>query len=54
LSIFSALHNFQATAIEAGMAAQEDRVPPESLQHRKALILITNYRFPRVGTLLEL
>jgi hypothetical protein len=31
LSIFSALHNFQATAIEAGIGALEDRVPPEVL-----------------------
>jgi hypothetical protein len=31
LSIFSALHKFQATAIEAGIAAPEDWVPPEVL-----------------------
>jgi hypothetical protein len=28
LSNFSALHNFQATAIEAGIGALERRVPP--------------------------
>jgi hypothetical protein len=31
LSIFSALHKFQATAIEAGIAASENRVPPGAL-----------------------
>jgi hypothetical protein len=31
LPIFSARHNFQATAIEAGIAAPEDRVPPKVL-----------------------
>jgi hypothetical protein len=31
LSIFSALHKFQATAVEAGIAAPEDQVPPAVL-----------------------
>jgi hypothetical protein len=31
LSIFSALHNFQATALEAGIAASEGQVPPNAL-----------------------
>jgi hypothetical protein len=31
LSIFSAVHKFQATAIEAGIAASQVRVPPEVL-----------------------
>jgi hypothetical protein len=39
LSIFSALHNFQATAVEAGTGAWEGRIPSKALATSQCLDL---------------